>query len=216
MIHHRRGGVASKETHDAIVTMLQSIYGDGRSEHLKMPFVPHIDVMLAVARALAAKLEPDDYNKLISLILFHDLVMVFPAFVFPAEVNEAIAGTGLDMAELQIVSFKHLRDEYGKDDWSAICPRYVERLLAFGSDVCLIHALICWSSHIIFCVKHDNPHYVDNLAIMYREFDAQLACEAGDRKYAQSIAALLARYALEIKTAGRALDGDCRFKGTAD
>ncbi len=198
-------------TRDAIVALLQGIYGDRRSEHLKMPFVPHIDVMLSVAQTLEPSLERADYEKLTALILFHDLVMVYPDFVFPAEVNAAIAATGLTLPELEIVSFKHLRDEYGKDDWSAIVPRYVGNLLAFGSEVCLIHALICWSSHIVFCVRNDNRHYVDNLAIMQREFEAKLASAPGYR-YAAAIATMLARYALELKTADRALDPGCDFR----
>lgn len=184
---------------------MEEILGDNASANLKMPFIPHIHMSLCVAESIAKRLKPDDYEKLVLIILSHDLIMKYDDFSFPEKILALLNEYRVNLADLRIISFKHLRDKLGHNDWNVIVPLYVSNLVKYNHEVCLIHSLICWTNHIIYCVKNNDQTYLANLHTMYAEFERELADTLPSYGYQPLITDLLVQYQLQLELAETAL-----------
>jgi hypothetical protein len=184
---------------------MEEILGSKASTNLKMPFIPHIHMSLFVSESIQDRLAAKDYEKLTLIILCHDLIMEYEGFSFPDGVMALLNQYAVDLADLRIVSFKHLRDQMGHNDWSTIVPVYVTRLVDYNNEVCIIHSLICWTNHIIYCVKNNDLAYLDNLGIMCAEFDRQLTANLTTYGYQELIGELLKQYKLQLELAKTAM-----------
>jgi hypothetical protein len=190
---------------NSIKARMEEILGDGASTNLKMPFIPHIHMSLCVAESIENRLEPNDYERLVLIILCHDLIMKYDDFNFPEKIISLLNEYQVNLADLRIVSFKHLRDKLGHNDWNVIVPLYVSNLVKYNNEVCLIHSLICWTNHIIYCVKNNDQTYLSNLHLMYFEFERELADTIPSYGYQSLIAELLGQYKLQLELAETAL-----------
>lgn len=188
-----------------IKARMEEILGDNASANLKMPFIPHIHMSLCVAESIAKRLKPDDYEKLVLIILSHDLIMKYDDFSFPEKILALLNEYRVNLADLRIISFKHLRDKLGHNDWNVIVPLYVSNLVKYNHEVCLIHSLICWTNHIIYCVKNNDQTYLANLHTMYAEFERELADTLPSYGYQPLITDLLVQYQLQLELAETAL-----------
>lgn len=188
-----------------IKARMEEILADNASANLKMPFIPHIHMSLCVAESIAKRLKPDDYEKLVLIILSHDLIMKYDDFSFPEKILALLNEYCVNLADLRIISFKHLRDKLGHNDWTVIVPLYVSNLVQYNNEVCLIHSLICWTNHIIYCVKNNDQTYLANLHTMYAEFERELADTLPSYGYQSLITDLLVQYQLQLELAETAL-----------
>ena len=188
-----------------IKARMEEILGDNASANLKMPFIPHIHMSLCVAESIAKRLKPDDYEKLVLIILSHNLIMKYDDFSFPEKILALLNEYRVNLADLRIISFKHLRDKLGHNDWNVIVPLYVSNLVKYNHEVCLIHSLICWTNHIIYCVKNNDQTYLANLHTMYAEFERELADTLPSYGYQPLITDLLVQYQLQLELAETAL-----------
>jgi len=98
-----------------------------------------------------------------------------------------------------------LRDQLGHNDWSTLVPLYVTRLVDYNNEVCIIHSLICWTNHIIYCIKNKDLAYLDNLGIMCAEFDRQLTANLATYSCKALIGELLKQYKLKLELARTAM-----------
>ncbi len=196
--------------------MLDQLYLNQASSNLKMPFIPHINMALTISDSIKHGLIESDHRKLKTIILFHDLIMIYKDFKFPEYIATVLMEYKVNILDLRTISFKHLRDKMGHNDWDVIVPQYVSNVINYDSEVCLIHCLICWLTHVIYCIRNDNKDYLRNLSLMFHEFEnkinLKLKLNSSAYRYKEIIVGLLGQYNLQLIMADLALGDDHQNK----
>lgn len=192
---------------------LENLYVNFCSSNLKMPFIPHINTALAVCNSLKSDLDENDYNHIRLTALFHNLVIIYERFDFPEEVINLITNYNIDVNDLKVISFNDLRDRFGGNDWLYLAPQYVINVINYNSECCLIHCLICWATHTVYVIKNLNREFLDNLFIMYNEFEKQLILEGNKYHYQAVMQKLLDEFKMQLEIAKIVLDNESIIMG---